>query len=82
MHTFIRVRALGNWLSEYLDKYGGLETADDQRTEWVEYLRQQLSTIECDLHGITEHVEECFRWLDDAGGMQGMYMYTECVFVY
>ena len=81
MYAFIRVRTLGNWLSEYLDKSGGPEIAESPRIEWVEPLRQRLSTIEQDLRGITEHVEECYRWLDDAAaaGMPGTHSEYVCI---
>ena len=67
-------------MSEHSDKSDGPETADSPRTEWVEPLRQQLSTIEQDLHGITEHVGECYRWLDDTGGKPAMHIEV-CVYV-
>ena len=66
-----RIRELGSWLGEHLCESLESETEDDSRTESLEYLRQQLSTVEKDVRGIVEHIEECHRSLDRVDKVQG-----------
>ena len=74
-----RIRSLGSWLSK--TQKSEIVESDGSGMELLEHMRQRLSTIEQELGGVMEHIEECYRSLNKVDKLKGILAICMCAYI-